>query len=298
MHEIATLLHSRLIFYVIVPSLATIALCLIIERVRPAGGVSFRQLVLNINYSVLRTFLIGATDPIGAAVIGLTVAWAGGGLIVLPSSGWGLLLGVAAYLLAMDCAEYAFHRAQHRIPALWAMHSLHHSDPAMNVSTTLRHFWAENLIKAGSVYLVVALVLRVNPMVSGLYTLIAMSNFFFHMNLRVGFGRFSFIFNSPQYHRIHHSLELAHRDRNFAAILPIFDVMFGGYYRPHPGEYPRTGLYDADQPSGLVEAVLWPARGLVRRRGQKPRARDASGIDAAGAAEQGREPQPQLAAES
>src|SRR5229473_1566549 len=76
------------------PAVAMIALCLIIERVRPAGGVSFRQLVLNINYSVLRTFLIGATDPIGAAVIGLTVAWAGGGLNVLPSSGRGLLLGV------------------------------------------------------------------------------------------------------------------------------------------------------------------------------------------------------------
>jgi sterol desaturase/sphingolipid hydroxylase (fatty acid hydroxylase superfamily) len=296
MHEIATLLHSRLIVSVIVPSLAMIAFCLILERLRPAGGVSFRQLILNLNYSVLRTFLIGAIEPIGAVVTGLIVARAGGGLIVLPSSGQGLLLGLVAYLLAMDCGEYVFHRAQHRIPALWAMHSLHHSDPAMNVSTTQRHFWAENLIKTGSIYLLVALILRVNPIVGGLYTLIAMSNFFFHMNLRVGFGRFSFLFNSPQYHRIHHSLEPEHHDRNFAAILPIFDVMFGGYYRPHPGEYPRTGLYDSDQPAGVIEAVLWPARGMLRRFGQRPRARDASGINAAKAVES--DPQPQLAAES
>jgi sterol desaturase/sphingolipid hydroxylase (fatty acid hydroxylase superfamily) len=267
-------------FYVILPTLMTIAAGLIIERVHPAGVVSLRQLVLNLNYSVLRTFLVAATEPIGAAVTGLIVAWAGGGLIVLPSSGQGLALGLTAYLVAMDGGEYAFHRAQHRIPALLAMHSLHHSDPAVNVSTAPRHFWAEDLLKTGSIYLVVALLLRVNPIVSGLYTLIAMSNFFFHMNLRIGYGRFSFILNSPQYHRLHHSLEPEHRGRNFAAILPIFDVLFGRYYRPRPGEYPRTGLYDADQPSGLIEAVLWPARGLVRRRGERPRGRASCRIDA------------------
>jgi sterol desaturase/sphingolipid hydroxylase (fatty acid hydroxylase superfamily) len=280
MYEIATLQLSRLSFYVILPTLMTIAAGLIIERVHPAGVVSLRQLVLNLNYSVLRTLLVAATEPIGAAVTGLIVAWAGGGLIVLPSSGRGLALGLTAYLVAMDGGEYAFHRAQHRIPALWAMHSLHHSDPAVNVSTAPRHFWAEDLLKTGSIYLVVALLLRVNPIVSGLYTLIAMSNFFFHMNLRIGYGRFSFILNSPQYHRLHHSLEPEHRGRNFAAILPIFDVLFGGYYRPRPGEYPPTGLYDADQPSGLIEAVLWPARVLVRGCGEKPRGRAARGIDA------------------
>ena len=42
--------------------------------------------------------------------------------------------------------------ASHRIPALWAMHSLHHSDPEMTALTTNRHFWGDQLIKALTIW--------------------------------------------------------------------------------------------------------------------------------------------------
>jgi sterol desaturase/sphingolipid hydroxylase (fatty acid hydroxylase superfamily) len=38
-------------------------------------------------------------------------------------------LAVIAFFLVVDLGEYLFHRAQHAIPLLWALHSLHHSDP-------------------------------------------------------------------------------------------------------------------------------------------------------------------------
>ncbi|MBK8742853.1 MAG: hypothetical protein IPM02_26780 [Betaproteobacteria bacterium] len=37
---------------------------------------------------------------------------------------------------------------------------------------------------------------------------------------------------SPAAHRIHHSIEQPHRDRNFAALFPVWDVLFGTYVRP------------------------------------------------------------------
>ena len=53
---------------------------------------------------------------------------------------------------------------------------------------------------------------------------------------------------------------------NFAALLPIFDVL-GGTYRPaRPGERPATGLDTGDLPREALEVALWPVRGLVRRR--------------------------------
>ncbi|HEX7752546.1 MAG TPA: hypothetical protein VF440_09115, partial [Novosphingobium sp.] len=33
-------------------------------------------------------------------------------------------LGLAIFVLVMDLGEFLFHRAQHAVPALWAMHSL------------------------------------------------------------------------------------------------------------------------------------------------------------------------------
>src|SRR4051812_4194107 len=43
-----------------------------------------------------------------------------------------LWLALPAFVLTMDLGEYLFHRAQHAIPWLWKLHSLHHSDPNMS----------------------------------------------------------------------------------------------------------------------------------------------------------------------
>lgn len=70
--------------------------------------------------------------------------------------------------------------------------------------------------------------------------------------------------NSPQCHRLHHSSLAEHHDRNFAALLPIFDVI----YRTHPrpaSTLPPTGLSDGEIPHGKVEAMIWPIRGAYRR---------------------------------
>ena len=91
---------------------------------------------LRIIYAVLYPLSLGLTT--------LTVNALGGGLIELPTSGAGLAVAIPCYALAMDGGEYLFHRAQHRIPLLWAMHSLHHSDPAVNVSNGAQAFLGRN----------------------------------------------------------------------------------------------------------------------------------------------------------
>lgn len=137
----------------------------------------------------------------------------------------------------------------------------------MNVSTAIRHFWLEQAIKSVSIYLVVSLIFVTSPTIIFIYALVSYYNFFSHMNLRIGFGRFVLL-NSPQNHRIHHSAQLLHRDKNFAGLFPIFDVLGGTHYLPAADEYPATGLGDGDCPVTLTEAVLWPARGELRRRRQ------------------------------
>ncbi len=185
----------------------------------------------------------------------------GGGLVDLRILPW--WAGALTYLVAMDLGEYLFHRAQHAIPFLWAMHSLHHSDTALNVTSTQRHFWLEPAIKSVTIWLVVSLMFRADAFIFGVYFVASLANFLFHANLRLGAGPASWLINTPQYHRLHHSIDPAHDGVNYAAILPIFDVLSGSYRRPRKGEYPATGLpAPSAQP---LELLVWPARKALRR---------------------------------
>ena len=180
-----------------------------------------RDVLFNLFYlapsSLLRTISVPAVAIVAVAMTNAL----GGGLVRLPSSGWGLVPAVAVYALTMDFGEYVFHRAQHRFPVLWAMHSLHHSDRALNVSTTQRHFWAEQAIKSATIYLAVGLLFRTNHPILVIYGVLSFWNFVSHMNLRLGFGPAWFILNSPQFHRVLRSCRREHYDRNFAALFTI-----------------------------------------------------------------------------
>jgi sterol desaturase/sphingolipid hydroxylase (fatty acid hydroxylase superfamily) len=171
-----------------------------------------------------------------------------------------LWLAFPLYAVVWDLGEYLYHRAQHRIPLLWAMHSLHHSDPAMSALTTQRHFWGDQLIKSVTVWFAASLVIAPTPAIVSLYLVLSLWNFAVHSSVPFHFGRWSWLLNSSAYHRRHHSRLPEHYDSNFAALFPIWDVIAGSYHRPD-GSYPATGLDEA--PQSFAEVIAWP---LVYRR--------------------------------
>jgi sterol desaturase/sphingolipid hydroxylase (fatty acid hydroxylase superfamily) len=245
---------------------ALITVGALIERRYAVRRASAPTLGFNLLYLAPASLLQALVKPGIAAATVLTVNHLGGGLVTLPSLGWGgVLLGFAVYLVVMDLAEYLFHRAQHKIPLLWAMHSLHHSDEAFNVSTTIRHFWLDVVVKSFTIYLIVGLLFKADPRIIGLYGLVSTYNYVAHMNVRLGFGRWAFLLNAPQYHRVHHSSRPQDRDCNFAALLPVFDVFTGAYRPPAAGYYPETGLGDAAGPASVAAALIWPLRRRVQR---------------------------------
>lgn len=165
-------------------------------------------------------------------------------------------LAFPLFLIAMDLGEYLFHRAQHAIPWLWKMHSLHHSDPDMNATTAERHFWGESLLKSVTIWPAAIVLIRPTTMVILCYALACTWHIAVHSRLRFGFGKFSWLLNSPSYHRRHHSNDSAHFNSNYSALLPIFDVLAGAYNRPTG--FPDTGL--DEKPSKLQDLALWPLR--------------------------------------
>ncbi len=163
-------------------------------------------------------------------------------------------LAVPLVIVIYDLGEYLFHRMQHRIPLLWAMHSLHHSDPEMSALTTNRHFWADPLFKTITVWAVCAMLISPSPAAFAIYSLFSLWNFVTHSRLPLDLGRWSWIINTPAYHRRHHSSQPEHYDSNFAALFPIWDVLAGDYHRPDG--FPPTGL--EVRPRSVKELLIWP----------------------------------------
>lgn len=174
---------------------------------------------------------------------------------------WPLPIALFAYVIMMDLSEFLFHRAQHAIPVLWSMHSLHHSDDNMNATTAERHFWGEQIIKAFTIWPAVALIITPTQLIVVCYILISGWHIVAHSSLNFGFGRWSWVLNSPAYHRRHHSREPQHFNSNFSGLFPIFDLISGTYHRP--SGYPETGLNE--RPERLSELALWPLRNRPSR---------------------------------
>lgn len=222
-----------------------------IERLAPARRDPVQPL-LNLGALAVNVAVQIAVLP--SISLALSQATAGINLPSLHVATWPLLGGAAVYIVLMDFGEYLFHRAQHAIPALWRMHALHHSDPCMSALTTHRHFWGDNLIKGVTIWPAVTILTGPSSIIVGVYSSIALYHAFVHANLPVNYGCFSWVLNSPAYHRIHHSREPRDLNVNFSALFPIFDVVLGSYRRPRHS--PATGL--AAHPRNLLDVLTWP----------------------------------------
>jgi sterol desaturase/sphingolipid hydroxylase (fatty acid hydroxylase superfamily) len=55
---------------------------------------------------------------------------------------------------------------------------------------------------------------------------------FIHANVSWGFGKLGVLVASPKFHRWHHTSEDEGLDKNFAGLLPVFDIVFGTYCMP------------------------------------------------------------------
>ena len=69
----------------------------------------------------------------------------------------------------------------------------------------------------------------------------------YHANLRTNFGVLRYVLVTLQSHRIHHSLDPRHRDRNFGVLLSVWDRLFDTQWSD-ASEYPPTGITDPGFP--------------------------------------------------
>ncbi len=137
--------------------------------------------------------------------------------------------------LAVDLLLYAWHRACHHYDTLWMFHRVHHNDPNLNVSTAFRLHFLE-IVSTNCLKALLIVVLGIDKMlVLAIETLATLCIMFHHSNISFKFERkLGAYIIVPALHRVHHSTERCEHDRNFGAVLTLWDKLFGTLLASEP----------------------------------------------------------------
>lgn len=223
------------------------------EKSQPSENIRF-NIVYTINFIVLNTLLFGFLIKIKQPVVELF----NGPYITLSfdSTITNQIFHVLSFLFIFDFFYYWFHRWQHKSRALWAQHQFHHADQSLNITTGNRHHWLEDSLRIFIILIPMSILFGFKAQITGIiWSSFMLWGYFIHLNLKLNFMWLTPIIGGPQLHRIHHSKQKAHLDKNFAAFFPIYDILFGTFYWPKKDEYPRTGLYGTNDGMNTLKAA-------------------------------------------
>lgn len=161
------------------------------------------------------------------------------------------------FFLLDDFARYFVHMLMHRIPALWAFHKVHHSARTMTPFTVLRTHPVEGILFGLRSVCVQGISIGLFLFLFGdqvdLVTVLGVNIFVFMFNVAGSNLRHSHVaihywtwlerwLISPAQHQIHHSTLPRHFDRNFGAVLAIWDRIGGSLTLSEPDTELQFGL--------------------------------------------------------
>ena len=158
--------------------------------------------------------------------------------LAMQNSAWGV--GITAVLpwpirflggiLILDLVRYAAHFAFHAIAPLWRIHSVHHSDVDFDITTGLRHHPLEVLLMAGAEFAAIALFAIPASAVFVLSCIVIAHALFSHANasLAPAVERIlRLVIVTPQFHEVHHSIDMREQKANLGNVFPWWDRLFG-----------------------------------------------------------------------
>jgi sterol desaturase/sphingolipid hydroxylase (fatty acid hydroxylase superfamily) len=253
----------------------------VLEQIRPVGErprvraymtnilVSVSGLVLSYPFGVLAGLWSG---QVRAHLPWHPISFSFSDIGKLPTVGPTLevLAMIVVPLILHEGWFYFAHRLEHRVPLLWEFHKIHHSDENMNVSTYERDHFLQTAFRAFFSVFTLGLVFDLELTDAGqaaFYSSVFLSlwSMFYHSAIRIELPWLDQVLMTPQVHRLHHSADPAHHNRNFADVFPVFDIVFGTFLKPNPGEWAKTGLgAEFPPPRSWWRAQLAPLISITR----------------------------------
>jgi sterol desaturase/sphingolipid hydroxylase (fatty acid hydroxylase superfamily) len=182
-----------------------------------------------------------------AAAVALTLRPAG----MLSGLGWPIwsqtLIGIAVLDFSVG---YLSHRTMHMWPAMWKFHRVHHSDEFVDVTTTYRTHPVETVWRFLFAIVPVWILGLPAQAVMIQRLLQATNGVIIHGNIRLWTPLdriLSWVWVTPNVHKIHHSREVSETNSNYANLLTIYDRLLYTYTPSARAESVNYGLDDAER---------------------------------------------------
>jgi sterol desaturase/sphingolipid hydroxylase (fatty acid hydroxylase superfamily) len=251
------------------PALVTVAVFLALvawEHRRPnraPGRETLARGASNLLIFGLNGAAVGPVAAAGSAAVLAALASSS----AAPATGFGAAATLVYGVLVVDLIAYLLHRLHHAVPVLWRFHAVHHSDPIVDLTTAVRHHPAEYALTGVAAALLAAGAGVPAPALALYGTIALITQFFHHANIALParierLGRLIIV--TPGLHRVHHSINTADNNTNFAAVFPIWDRIFRTYRAAPDGMANRSefGLMDLDPTRcrGIIDMLLVPLR--------------------------------------
>jgi sterol desaturase/sphingolipid hydroxylase (fatty acid hydroxylase superfamily) len=243
--ELVSELYSNIALYLVVPFLLLLEFLFPCKPSQPLISKGFLQdAVWFVAIAPAKIFILFPVTSLLRSVFNDYLPF----LVIDAASVWPMFLKIIAALLLGELLAWFNHFIRHKIRTLWLFHAIHHSQKEMNVFTDDRAHVVDLLV--GSLFTYIPFFIFQVPNLYALTVIsmyMAIHNRFIHANLKINLGWLGWLLASPQFHRVHHSADITHRDKNFGRTLSIFDHLFGTAY-PSRHVYPETGIDDMRYP--------------------------------------------------
>ena len=132
--------------------------------------------------------------------------------------------------IAVEFMYYWNHWYNHHVNIGWASHSMHHTPTKFNFTVGYRLGFTRIFSLGWIMFLpLIALGFRAEDITS-LLGIMFLYQFFIHTELVPKLGWLDKIINTPSSHRVHHSSNPQHYNKNLGGITLVFDHLFGTYY--------------------------------------------------------------------
>ncbi len=161
-------------------------------------------------------------------------------------------------VVLVDFLGYWTHRWFHSGRG-WRIHAIHHSAEELDWLASARvHPLNElvNRLAQATPVLMLGFDPKVTLAAAPFLTLYAIG---LHARLDWDFGPLKTIIASPLFHRWHHSREPEALDKNFAGLLPVWDILFGTFHMP-PGRVPQAFGTSCPVPTSFIAQLTYPFR--------------------------------------
>jgi sterol desaturase/sphingolipid hydroxylase (fatty acid hydroxylase superfamily) len=171
----------------------------------------------------------------------------------IPINIWTTLLCI----VFIDFLYYWEHRIEHQVRILWSYHSIHHSSPIYNYTTALRVSFIDSFVTW--IFYLPAILVGFHPYIVLLAVLFVLAyQFWLHTEIIGKLGWYEKIFMTPSQHRVHHGSDDIYLDKNYGAVLSIWDRMFGTFQEEqHRPTYGLTKPIDTINPIKVHFIEYW-----------------------------------------